>query len=351
MTSNNFENAKFVAFDVYQKESERVTIQRGDILMTRIGNVGKAKYIDWDIKASFYVSLALLKCNHLVNPRYLCYLINSEVGQREIWSKTIHVAFPKKINLGDIEVCTFSIPSIAEQESIAKTLQVWDQYLENLDKKIEIKKNIKKGLAQQIFSQKIRFKDDSGDDYPDWQECRLGDIAFKESSSISAEDIKGRSGPYGVYGASGFLQSLDMYDQETEYIAIVKDGAGVGRLMLLEPKSSVLGTLNIIKPKNVGVRFLYYLLQTVNFERYIAGSTIPHIYFRDYSRAKLRIPNREEQEKIQEVLFLLDEQISHLEDKRDTIDKQRKYLLNNLVTGKTRIPSGSAAQVKAGNNV
>ena len=326
--------------------SKTTYVHRGDFILSNSMSFGRPYIMDMD-SCIHDGWLALKKLDRSkIDPVFLYYLLLHPKTQYifRAWSAGSGVLNLKKATVQEVRVC---VPGLQEQKRIVAISEIWDQYLENLDEKIEIKKDIKKGLMQQIFSQKIRFRGKNGDDYPDWQECRLGDIAFKESSSISAEGIKGRSGPYSVYGASGFLQSLDMYDQETEYIAIVKDGAGVGRLMLLEPKSSVLGTLNIIKPKNVGVRFLYYLLQTVNFERYIAGSTIPHIYFRDYSRARLRIPNREEQEKIQEVLFLLDEQVSHLEDKRDTIDKQRKYLLNNLVGGKIRVPSGSG---KAGNN-
>ena len=112
---------------------------KDDILMTRIGDVGNAKYIDWNVRASFYVSLALLKCKDDVDPRFIAYLINSDTGRREIWAKTLHVAFPNKINLGDIGKCTFVIPPKEVQTQIVRIVKVWDEYLEKLDKKIELK--------------------------------------------------------------------------------------------------------------------------------------------------------------------------------------------------------------------
>jgi len=69
----------------------------------------------------------------------------------------------------------------------------------------------------------------------------------------------------------------------------VKDGAGVGKILICEPKTSVLGTLDIIKPKKyVNLYFLYSLLSRIRFTKYTTGSTIPHIYFKDYKKEKYR---------------------------------------------------------------
>ena len=61
VTSGNFDDTKLISEEVFAAESRRVVVEKGDILMTRIGDVGNAKYIDWNVRASFYVSLALLK--------------------------------------------------------------------------------------------------------------------------------------------------------------------------------------------------------------------------------------------------------------------------------------------------
>jgi type I restriction enzyme S subunit len=96
VTANQFDNTKYISEEVYEKENKRVKLQRGDILMTRIGSVGVAKYINWDVNASFYVSLALIKKSNKVNNEYLSHFINSLFFQSELWKRTIHVAFPKK---------------------------------------------------------------------------------------------------------------------------------------------------------------------------------------------------------------------------------------------------------------
>lgn len=72
---------------------------------------------------------------------------------------------------------------------------------------------------------------------------KLGDVCEKGSSNIKQSDITGKMGEYPIYGASGYLGNVDFYQQESAYVAVVKDGAGIGRTYLHPAKSSVIGTM------------------------------------------------------------------------------------------------------------
>lgn len=184
---------------------------------------------------------------------------------------------------------------------------------------------------QQIFSQELRFKDDNGNNYPDWEEKRLGEISSKDSSNISANKIEENFGEYVLYGASGVLKKIDFYREENPYISIVKDGAGVGRVLMCEPYSSVLGTLDMIKPKGSNnLYFIYILLQRIYFERYTVGSTIPHIYFKDYSLEKIKVPSLEEQKKIAKFLSSLDSKIDLVSTQIENTKPFKKGLLQQM---------------------
>lgn len=135
VTANNFSVTKYISEEVFIKENNRVKIEKGDILMTRIGDIGTVKYIDWNVNASFYVSLALIKSNNDNNSKYLAQYISSDKFQNELWNRTIHVAFPKKINLGEIGECLLKIPCIEEQIKIAN-------FLSSIQEKIETEKQI-----------------------------------------------------------------------------------------------------------------------------------------------------------------------------------------------------------------
>ena len=154
--------------------------------------------------------------------------------------------------------------------------------------------------------------------------ARLEDLCTKASSNIAQKDLDNRDGSYPIYGASGFIKNVDFYIQENPYIGVVKDGAGVGRVMILPAKSSVIGTMQYIIPNdNVNVEYLAYALESMNLAKYYTGATIPHIYFKDYCKEVLPNHTLLEQIDIAEQLNKVDTMIS--------LRKQQLAKLDELV--------------------
>ena len=140
----------------------------------------------------------------------------------------------------------------------------------------------------------------------------LGEVCFKASSSIAQKDLQGIDGDYPIYGASGFIKNIDFYQQDKPYIAIVKDGAGIGRTMFLPAYSSVIGTMQYIIPKDsMDIGFLYYAIYFMNLGKYYSGATIPHIYFKDYQKELIPVFTRDKQESIVKILRSIDTLINH----------------------------------------
>ena len=112
----------------------------------------------------------------------------------------------------------------------------------------------------------------------------LNSLCSKGKSTLRQKDLN-TEGLYPVYGASGIIGYMDTYQNEHEYIAVVKDGAGVGRATICSGKSSVLGTMQALLP-NEGVEcgYLLHLVRALNLGSGFSGSTIPHIYFKDYGK-------------------------------------------------------------------
>ena len=253
------------------------------------------------------------------------------IFQRINWQKWNEASGVPSLSKTTVENIKVVVPGIGEQQKIASFLTAVDQRITNQQQKLSLLKDYKKGVMQKIFTQQIRFKDENGEAYPGWEERKLGDVAYSETSSLSANQIEQRSGRYKVYGASGVLQTLDTYHHPDEYIAIVKDGAGVGRISFCEPKSSVLGTMIVIQPKEiVQKKFLYYQLHLVDFKKYTTGSTIPHIYFNQYSREKFVVPRTEEQQKIATFLSAVDDKIKSEEAMLAFAKNFKKSLLQKM---------------------
>ncbi len=227
-----------------------------------------------------------------------------------------------------------------EMQKITECLSSLDEVITIHGDRLDGLKDYKRGLMQQIFpadgqtTPTLRFPEFQGKD--PWEEKRLGDVLDKKSSTIAANTLENIEGIYPIYGASGLLKNINFYDEEKQYIAIIKDGAGVGRLMLCPPKSSVLGTLDKLHAKTPNnLHFLYYFCcSQVPFKNYIIGSTIPHIYFKDYAKNKIQVPPLAEQEKIAECFLSLDEVITIHGDRLDGLKDYKRGLMQQLFPAK-----------------
>ncbi|WP_458452995.1 restriction endonuclease subunit S [Methanobrevibacter sp.] len=188
-------------------------------------------------------------------------------------------------------------------------------------------------MSEEKLVPKLRFSGFDGK----WNTYKLKDLLKNKSSSISINQLEDNNGNYPLYGASGFLKSIDFYEMDHDYISIVKDGSGVGNISFHEKNTSVVNTSQYILPKdNLDINFIFYLLQTINLEKYKTGSTIPHIYFKDYSIEKVNIPSFKEQERIGLLLKNLDSKINLLNQKREEYQDFKKYLMQQIFAQKLR---------------
>ncbi|MGL5901335.1 MAG: restriction endonuclease subunit S, partial [Cetobacterium sp.] len=154
----NIDNTdKYITKEAFEKDF-KIKPQKDDILMTRItaGIIGATAIVKNNNPLGYYVSLALLRKKSDIFIEFLAQYINGIQFKKELNKRIIHVAFPKKINLGDIGDCKIKTPSLPEQEKIASFLSEVDTKIEKLEKKKELLSQYKKGMMQKLFSQKLR---------------------------------------------------------------------------------------------------------------------------------------------------------------------------------------------------
>lgn len=155
------------------------------------------------------------------------------------------------------------------------------------------------------------------------EECKrvkLSEICSKGKSSLRQKDVF-NDGPYNVYGASGIVGTMDQYQNEIPYVAVVKDGAGVGRANACEPKTSVLGTMQALIPNsNVERDYLLHLVRSLRLGDGFSGSTIPHIYFKDYGKIEVPLPSIDVQKRIVSRLGSVEAQVAQAEAQIDQLD-------------------------------
>jgi len=278
--------------------------------------------------------LSLIKVLEPLSPIFLNQYIKTSFFQRELWKRTIHVAFPKKINLGEIGECVILFPQKPEQEKIASFLSSVDDWLENLKKQKEEWEKYKKGIMQQIFpakdqkTPKLRFPEFDGD----WEEKRFKDIF----SSIPTKkyQIKNidflKTGKFKVVDQgkkeiAGYSNNEDKLLKNTGVI-IFGDHTTILKYIDFDFIVGADGT-KILKNKNKNddLKFLYYNLVINNVEQ--------DGYKRHFSILKeksLKIPQKPEQEKIALFLTSIDDIINSMETKITALENWKKGLMQKM---------------------
>ena len=157
----------------------------------------------------------------------------------------------------------------------------------------------------------------------------LAELCDKGSSNLAQKDLVFDSGIYPVYGASGEITKVDFFHQSKPYLGLIKDGAGVGRVMQLPANSSVIGTIQYIFPKeNVDLKYLYYLIKYLDLGKSNTGATIPHIYFKDYKKRKVKVREYDKQKHIGQILELID---SHLSAYKNVLEQYDLLIKSRFV--------------------
>ena len=168
--SNLLDTTKFIPEFDYNKY--KIKPKYNDVFMTRIGDIGTSSIYKSDEKLAYYVSLALLrtKDNHILIPDYLNQYIKNISFQKELYNRTIHVAFPKKINTGEIGECSINLCSDKEQLKVSNFLSLLDKKIELQSKKIEDLKLFKLYTENSLLNSSNSIH---------WKKLKLNDILIE----------------------------------------------------------------------------------------------------------------------------------------------------------------------------
>ena len=216
-----------------------------------------------------------------------------------------------------LEKFKISYPNVKEQDKLNLFFSLIDKRISTQNKIIEKLETLIKGIAQNI----VRYNKPN---------VRLSDCLSCSSSTLQESDVS-EHGTYPVYGANGVVGYLDNYNTENEAIYIIKDGSGVGSTSYVTGKCSATGTLNILRAKEgYSLQYLYYMLKVFNFEPYKTGMAIPHIYFKDYGKAKVFCPTYKEQLQYARLLSAIDKRLTVEHGLLTNLSLQKQYLLRQM---------------------
>jgi len=303
-----------------EREIENFSVEKGDILFQRssetLEDVGRAN-VYMDNRTAVYGGFVIRgrKIGDY-NPLFFKYLLSTPLARK----RTCRMgAGAQHFNIGQDGLSKISLcfPLMEEQNKIARLLSLIDERIATQNKIIDKLQSLIKGIAQNV----------ARNNKPN---IRLSECLECSSSTLQESDVC-KNGTYPVYGANGIVGYLDNYDTEKEAVYIIKDGSGVGTVSYVTGKCSATGTLNTLQAKEgYSLQYLYYMLKVFNFEPYKTGMAIPHIYFKDYGKAKIFCPSYTEQLKYARLLSAIDNKLSAEQSILTDLSLQKQYLLRQM---------------------
>jgi len=278
------------------------------------------------------------------NNYFLFSYLFSKKFQDDISNMLVGSSYPA-INSSDVANIKLPLPPLPEQNRIVSVLETWDKSIQNLNKKIEIKKQIKKGLMQDLLTGKKRlsgFKDK-------WEFVKLKTIcSIQKGKQLNKENMI----EDGIYPAlNGGIEIsgwTNEWNTKENTITISEGGNSCGYINFNKEKFWCGGHCYAINPnKDIDNMFLYQVLK-IRQDKIMTlrvGSGLPNIQKKSLDDLKILFPKtKEEQIAISDILTTADKEITKLEKKLSIIKNQKKFLLNNLITGAIRTPESMKIQ-------
>lgn len=344
-----FELSHVQEMSFYEKELYKFGLQQGDLLVCEGGEVGRCAVWEEQIKPCYFQ-----KALHRVRPSskdidvyfimyYLHHAVSSPmmvnfVGQSSIshFTREQFLKFP------------VALPSLPEQKKIATILSDWDTGIGRIRKLIAAKKNYKKGLVQQLIGPKEQ-----------WIECHLKDVANINSSSLpestdpnfefmyidiaSVSNGKVQKNGKPIQFSAAPSRARRLFSKGDIIMSTVRPNLKNYIYVDFSCSQYVCSTgFAVIAPKkNIFGPFLYQLLFSDDIQRQcyacVAGSNYPVMSHRDVERIKLCMPGIREQKKIAIILSAADKEVESLEKKQTELEKQKRGLMQKLLTGEARV--------------
>ena len=327
--------------NVIKSTKEKITIdgakhsryvRKGDLILSNSMSFGRPYILEIDgcIHDGWLLIQDLEK---LFDKKYLCYLLDSDTVKLQYRK---YAAGGVVINLNSELVRSVSvfIPTLPEQEKIASFLTLVDKKIEKQKELVELLKKYKRGLLSQIFNQKLRFKDENGNDYPVWEEKYIQDVCSITTGKGNTQD-KEENGAYPFYVRSSIVEKSNKYIFDGEAVLTVGDGVGTGKVF-----HYVNGKFNFHQRvykmsnfSNINGRYFYYYFSTHFYDRVkrmTAKTSVDSVRMDMIAKMPIFIPTNAEQDKIINLLTNVENIFLKNENQLLLLQEYKKGLLQKM---------------------
>ena len=260
------------------------------------------------------------------------YLLKTSNIQNHFFSELTGTTI-KNLSLKTLRETEISFPTNPEQQKIATFLTSVDKKLQTLKKKKNLLEEYKKGVMQKIFSQEIRFKDENGKDFPEWEEKKLGEIVDYEQPTkylvSSTEYDNSYKIPVLTAGKTfilGYTDEINNIFENKLPVIIFDDFTTATQYVNFPFKAKSSAMKNLVAKESANIKFVYEVMQTIKFE---VGGHGRH-WISKYSKMNISFPCPEEQTKIANFLSAIDDKITKVDNQIEQTEQWKKGLLQKM---------------------
>jgi len=338
--------------EITEKRSNvnRYFLKRGDLIIARAGTTGVSVLIKNDLKDVIFGSyLIKVKLKDQINPKFIHYFFQSKFYWRHITSSQAGSTL-KNITLPILKLLQTPVPPTNEQEKIAEILSTVDEAIQKTNEVIAKTERLKRGLMQELLTKGIghkEFKDSEIGRIPKkWKVVRLGEVIEvydSERIPLSEMERNKRRGPYPYCGATGIIDWIDGYIFDGEFVLLVEDGGPFGKFenkaYIMSGKFWVNNHAHVLKAiyGRAENRFLLHLLNFLDLNPQIVGSTRKKLNQEHMKRITIPLPPVQEQQKIAEILSTIDKKLELERKEKARLERIKQGMMDLLLTGKIRV--------------
>jgi type I restriction enzyme S subunit len=321
-----------------ENEIKRYDALKGDVFFTRtsetIFDIGMAAALVEDIPNCVFSGFVLRARpidNALVDD-YKKFCFGTWSVRKEIVTKSSFTT--RALTSGTLlNKVAFHFPkSHNEQQKIASFLSAVDDKVQQLTKKKELLEQYKKGVMQQLFSGQLRFKDQNGNPYPDWEEKRLGGLCSTTTGKLDANAMR-EDGEYRFYTCAREYYQIDKYAFDTEALLVSGNGANVGYIHYYKGKFNAYQRTYVLDEFEQNIFYIKKYLEKNLYKRIHVekkdGNT-PYITLSTLTEMKVDLPSLPEQQKIATCLSSIDTKIEAVNNQITQTQTFKKGLLQQL---------------------
>ena len=330
LNGHNIDTSKCLFIDetTHNKELKRSILKEDDLLFAIAGaTIGKCTIVDKSIlPANTNQALSIIRLNNNENKNYIFQILTSEAMKKYIIDN-ISVGAQPNLNLEQINSFSFSYPTLHEQTRIANFLSSVDEKLNLLKEKKSLLEDYKKGIMQKIFNQEIRFKDDNGNDFEEWEQKSIRNIL----SIGSGRDYKHLNyGKVPVYGTGGLMTYVDSFLHQGETVCIGRKGT-IDKPMYYNGDIWTVDTLFYTHTFKKSIpKFVYYVFQSINWKQHNEASGVPSLSKSTIEQILINVPSVAEQTKIANFLSAIDKKIELVSNQIQDTQEYKKGLLQQM---------------------